>query len=387
MMSSKQKVLIKASLPRLKQHLSVNTTSQHSGKEQVSFTSSILAYADGIRNPSPEKALREEDLSAEFFAVAGQQVLASIREIFGEEAIPGLIEAWDLTIRQFTGLLIKHASEGLRKADTANQNSAWRYFCIRKIIKESQEVTSFYLSPADGAKINHFVPGQYVSIRLFLPGMILSEPRQYSLSNSPNGSYYRISVKRESGTGASFNGRVSHCLFNVYQPGDIIEVAAPAGSFTLDTNRKVPVVLISGGVGQTPLMSMAEHLVFSGSGRQILWIHGSRNEAVHAFRKQIAEMAVRHKSFRPYIFYDRVNDRAGDIGLYQGVVDLPTLGADVILPDADYYICGPTPFIKKQLHDLAVLGIRKEDIHIEDFGSALVNCPPVSLNNTPILIP
>lgn len=155
--------------------------------------------------------------------------------------------------------------------------------------------------------------------------------------------------------------------------GDLIDVSFPAGGFVINTKTNNPVVFISGGVGQAPLISMAEHLINGSTGRMIHWIHGSRNKAVHAFDNLVTKMACRHASFKKYIFYDAVEDKTAGEPYYTGIVDLNKIRDEVVLTDADYCICGPAPFIKKQFDDLIELGIKQEAIHLEDFGSGIFN--------------
>src|SRR5690606_21055591 len=157
-----------------------------------------------------------------------------------------------------------------------------------KKVKESTEITSFYLYPADGGAIADFLPGQYISVKLFLPELNLYQPRQYSISTAPNGTYYRISVKRESANAVNPNALVSNRLHNFVEENDVIDISAPAGSFTLKENEQ-PVVFVSGGIGQTPLISMLESLIETGSTRSITWVHGCRDTTVHAFKEVIEE--------------------------------------------------------------------------------------------------
>jgi nitric oxide dioxygenase len=244
---------------------------------------------------------------------------------------------------------------------------------VKRKIDESAEITSFYLYPADGGKVADYLPGQYISLRLFLPELNLFQPRQYSLSSAPNGEYYRISVKKEASSQHP-DGLISNRLHDFVPEGAIVELAAPAGDFTLETTRQTPVVLVSGGVGQTPLLSMLDYLVTTGSRREVVWVHGSRNAQVHAFREPVAALAARHEQVQSHTFYDMLAPGLEQQkGYYAGIVDLQQLSNAALLPEADYYVCGPAPFIRKQVQDLASLGVPRTAIHFEEFGPATLS--------------
>jgi nitric oxide dioxygenase len=209
-------------------------------------------------------------------------------------------------------------------------------------------------------------------VRLFLPELNLFQPRQYSLSSAPNGEYYRISVKKEVGNQHP-NGMISNRLHDFVQEGDIVELAAPAGDFTLDTAKQTPIVLVSGGVGQTPLLSMLEYLTLTNNPRQAVWVHGSRNSQVHAFRERVADLATRCENVEQHIFYNNLAPGQEGANHYEGIVELQKLNGGALLPEADYYVCGPAPFIRKQVQDLAALGVPREAIHFEEFGPATLS--------------
>src|SRR5690606_2492619 len=148
-----------------------------------------------------------------------------------------------------------------------------------------------YLYPSDGGPVADYIPGQYISVRLFLPELNLLQPRQYSLSCAPNGQYYRISVKRETGSEHP-DGMISNRLLQHIEEGNVIDLSAPAGTFVLDAQKSNPKVFISGGVGQTPLMAMLEELIAKNNtdSLPITWIHGCKGTTVHAFKDRLQEL-------------------------------------------------------------------------------------------------
>jgi nitric oxide dioxygenase len=232
-------------------------------------------------------------------------------------------------------------------------------------------ITSFILEPADGGPVVNFEPGQYISIAVDVPALGLQQIRQYSLSDMPNGSSYRISVKRESG-GAQPAGYVSCLLHDHVNVGDEVKLAAPYGSFHIDVNAKTPIVLISGGVGLTPMVSMLKKAIQDPQ-RQVMFVHGARNSGVHAMRDRLREAVKTYANLDAIVFYDDPlpQDVAGRDYDHAGLVDVKAIKDSILLPDADYYICGPIPFMRLQHDALKELGIREARIHYEVFGPDL----------------
>lgn len=401
-MTPDQKALVTATVPVLKEHGVALTThfyrrmfehnpelknvfnmgNQQNGKQQMALALAVLAYAEHIDNPSVLTHAVTKighkhvslDIRPEHYAIVGRHLLASIGEVLGAAATPELLDAWATAYQELADLM-SGLESGLYRNAVAQEGgwTGWRPFTVKRKVEESAEITSFYLYPTDGGKVAPFQPGQYISLRLFLPELNLFQPRQYSLSSAPNQEYYRISVKKEAGTPQHPDGMISNRLHQHVQVGDVVEIAPPAGDFTLDTARQTPVVFVSGGVGQTPLLSMLEHLVETGSNREIVWVHGSRNTRVHAFREPVTELAARHGNVRKHIFYDQLEPGLAVEGHYEGIVDLRQLNGGTLLQEADYYVCGPAPFIRKQVQDLAALGVPREAIHYEEFGPATLS--------------
>jgi nitric oxide dioxygenase len=237
---------------------------------------------------------------------------------------------------------------------------------------ESSVITSFVLEPADGQPVINFEPGQYVSIAVDVPTLQLQQIRQYSLSDMPNGHSYRISIKREEGDGARPAGYVSSLLHEDLKVGDEVKVAAPYGTFHIDVNAKTPIVLISGGVGLTPMVSMLKRAI-QNPDRQVVFVHGARNSAVHAMRDRLRQAAATYPNFTAVIYYDSPlpGDVPGKDYDRPGFINLSDLRDKILLPAADYYICGPIPFMRAQHDALKALDIRESKIHYEVFGPDL----------------
>lgn len=359
-----------------------NMGNQKNEKQQTALAMAVLAYAEHIEDPSVLLPVVNHighkhtslDIRPEHYAIVGKHLIASIKEVLGDAATPKLLEAWTIAYNQLATLMSSH--EQTIYNDQINKDggwAGWRPFVIKEKIKESEEITSFYLYPSDGGNVADFKPGQFISLRLFLPELNLLQPRQYSISCAPNGIYYRISVKRETAN-AHPDGLISNRLHDHMKIGDLIDLSAPSGVFTLQDQKNKTKVFISGGVGQTPLMSMMESLISEEKliqETQIKWIHGCRNERVHAFKNRLEELKNKYINIKQHIFYDTVESQ-NDI-LYEGWVDLSQINDNILSENTEYYICGPSGFINKHYKYLIENNISKEKIHFEEFGPSTLN--------------
>ena len=246
---------------------------------------------------------------------------------------------------------------------------------IFKVEAESDTISSFYLRRADGQSLAAYEPGQFLPIRLTIPGQDAPVSRIYSLSNAPYGDYYRLSVKRE-GVASSF-------LHDQIKAGAHLEAMAPRGKFTLDQSSDRPVVLLSAGVGITPMIAIATFIVEasirsrsnrSNRSRPIYFIHGARNSKAHAFRDAIRQLAEQYSAFNLHICYSHPNatDQLGQDYDSEGRVDVEVLKRVLPFDDFDFYLCGPQGFMQSLYDELIDLGVRSERIHYESFGPATV---------------
>ncbi|MGZ5199894.1 MAG: NO-inducible flavohemoprotein [Telluria sp.] len=359
-----------------------NMRHQERGQQQEALARAVYAYAANIDDPSCLAAVLEGiankhaslGVLPEQYPIVGEHLLGSIKAVLGDAATGEIISAWALAYGNLADILMGRETE-LREQTTARDGGwvGWREFVVRSKQAESDVITSFVLEPADGGPVPGFEPGQYTSIALQVPRLGLQQIRQYSLSDAPNGRSYRISVKRESGPLPGQEGYVSTLLHDQVQVGDTVRLAAPYGNFFIDVDAATPVVLISGGVGLTPMISMLNRVLQSPDARDIVFVHGARNSAVHAMKDHLREVASRHANFAAFIFYSEPlpQDVAGRDFDFPGFVDIDRIVQAVLLPDADYYICGPIPFMRLQHDALIARGIKEPKIHYEVFGPDL----------------
>jgi uncharacterized protein len=248
-----------------------------------------------------------------------------------------------------------------------------RVACVQR---ESSVIKSFVLEAEGGALLPAFLPGQFVQVRLTGPdGQRLL--RHYSLSGDPaDRTRWRISVKHQLAPpdrGELPEGRVSSHLHGVVEAGATLDVAGPAGAFVLDELSDRPVVLLSGGIGVTPMLGML-HRLCATSRRRVYFIHACENGTVHAFRDEVARLQASRKDVVTHICYRRPepSDVAGEHFDSQGLITRETLQGLLPLDDYDVYLCGPTRFMQMNFGLLRGLGIDKTRIRHEFFGPASV---------------
>ena len=241
--------------------------------------------------------------------------------------------------------------------------AAWagfRALTVADVVAESVSVTSFRFAGDDA--LPPYLPGQFLTVRV--PGVGDPVPvRTYSLSGDPDGGRYRISVKREPG------GRVSSQLVAHLQRGDRIEVAAPRGEFVLDEGSE-PVLLISAGIGQTPLLAMLYRLVREHSGRLVWWMHTTHDADSHAFATEVANLVGQLPSAHSVVYYTTpAQPFTAPSGIRAGRLTAEVIASLDLPTAANAYVCGPEPFMDDIAGALAGVGIDPARIHTERFGS------------------
>lgn len=247
---------------------------------------------------------------------------------------------------------------------------------VVKVEKESEIISSFYLRRADGGPIYTWEPGQFLPIRVAIPGHTNPVLRTYTISTRCNPDFYRLSIRR----GAE-GALVSDFMHANAQPGFRFQAMMPRGKFVLDQTSTRPVVFVSGGVGITPMIAMSEHIVAegrrTGTFRPIHFIHGAQNSQVQAFGKHIHKLASEHPELKVHICYSHPapGDKVGVTHDSDGRIDIGLLRRLLPLGDYDFYLCGPFEFMNSLYAGLTGIGIRPERIHYESFGSGTVLRP------------
>jgi ferredoxin-NADP reductase/MOSC domain-containing protein YiiM len=281
-------------------------------------------------------------------------------------AISALSEGWR---GSFRALLEQHdkggaGNQGLAPPSTPPAWPGLREFRVAATQRESASVRSFVLEPVDGQELPGFPPGQFLALKLEpaeAPAPLL---RSYSLAAPADGRGYRIAVKREPG------GLGSAFLHDRVTVEDLLQVGAPRGTFTLDMDESVPVVLLSAGVGVTPVLAMLGALAQAASERSIWWVHGARSGAEHAFAAEARDLLSRLPAARSHVRYSRPRPEDGQGPDFDeiGRVDLDALLGLGVPRDADFYLCGPAGFLRELTAALLGWGVEPRRLHREVFG-------------------
>ena len=295
-----------------------------------------------------------------------QELLRALR-------IPALSPGWQAS---FQALLEEEPGSGNAGLAVTSPPPAWpgfRALTVTAVTRETESVISIRLEDPEGALLPAALPGQWLTLRVELGKQQRSVLRNYSLSGPPGGGYYRITVKRE------HDGVASGYLHTRLAVGDQLGIAAPRGTFILDRTH-APALLISAGIGATPVLAMLQALAAEHSDREIWWIHGARNQAEHPFAAEAQALLASLPNARSHVYYSR----PGPHDLKGRDFDSPgRLTASVLAEldpprDAEAYLCGPAPFMDEISAALAAMGIDASRIHTEPFGPAPALTPGIA---------
>ncbi|MFG6113556.1 NO-inducible flavohemoprotein [Halobacillus sp. MO56] len=355
-----------------------NMTHQKEGKQPRALANAVYAAAQYIDDlsaimPAVEKIAhkhRSMNIVPEQYPIVGKYLLLAIKDVLGDAATDDIINAWEKAYGVIAEAFIQVEADMYKETD--EETGGWvgyRDFEVIDKVKESDVITSFYLKPVDGGALPTYKPGQYLTIQAKMPNEEYDQLRQYSLSDAPGKGYFRISVKREEGTEQLPEGKVSNFLHKHVNEGDVIPVSAPAGDFFLDTDSKKPLVLISGGVGLTPMMSMLQTIIKQQIDREVHFIHAARNGSVHALKHDMKMAGEEYPNIKTYIVYDTPTeeDMKEKLHAKEGYVDLEWLQS-IVPQDSDFYFCGPEGFMKAIYGSLKDWNVPMEQINYEFFG-------------------
>ena len=302
-------------------------------------------------------------LRAEIFAITSQNGISPVLQ----DGISPVLER-------------PHPQESQRsKDDLAQGINPWvgfRQFTVASLVKETQSCTSVYLAPADRNPIDNYLPGQHLTLRLLIPGQQEPVVRCYTLSDIHNGFFYRITIKQDSPLSESSppqKGLVSRFVNRDLRVGDMVEVKAPSGNFYLQPGKN-PVVLLAGGIGITPMLSMLASIANSSDKRECLLVYGSKNSGDHSFKETLASLASRHANIHVINCYSHPlpGDHQGNDYHVNGRVSVEVLTQ--LLPNQrfDFYLCGPPSFLQSIYDGLKQWGVSDNRIRYEAFRSTFI---------------
>lgn len=397
MLSASARPYIQASVPVLREHgVSITRTfyaglfeahpelknlfnmgNQANGAQQGALAAAVFAYAANIDNPAALAPViariahkhASVGIGSAQYPIVGRHLLGAIKQVLGEAATPALLEAWD---EAYWLLALELTAAEARLYDRANvQPGALAPLRVTEVRKQSEDVVSYCLQTSDGRSPGPFVPGQYVSVAVTLPDG-LRQLRQYSLCDSPSRGHWRIAVKREPATNATPAGCVSSHLHASIAEGDILEVSAPFGNFTPRLAGPRPIALLSAGVGITPMISVLHALIDAQSTLPVLFGHAARGPEQHAFKAELAEARTKLRTLETHVFYERPGAEHPVDGVAPGTMSL-TAETIAGFEEADFYLCGPLPFMREQWRSLVTLGISPTRLQREVFGPELLD--------------
>ncbi len=365
----------------------------------------VTCYRVGIRMGDPRmpallishhrpgfylRVLREGNVRAgdDIVQVAAGPEQMSVAEVDGLLYLPGhprqkvlqamriaaLPDGWKTS---FQALLDQPDGDGNAGLAPASPPPAWRGFrplTVTEVARESESVVSVYLADPDGTAVPPALPGQFLTLRLPVSAGAKPIVRSYSLSGEPGAKSYRVSVKREP------HGAGSRFVHDRLRAGDLLDAAAPRGTFVLRPGT-APVLLVSAGVGATPVLAMLHTLADGSSDREVWWLHGARNRAEEPFAAEVRSLLASVPNAHRRVCYSASPDDVRD-GECAGRLSSDVLSGLGLPRDAETYICGPTGFMKEVAAALADLGLDGTRIRTEIFGAAPSVTPGIAAATT-----
>jgi nitric oxide dioxygenase len=353
-----------------------NMGNQANGSQQQSLAAAVFAYAANYSNPDALAPVVSRivhkhvavGIRADHYPIVGHHLLGAIQETLGEAATPPLLAAWGEAYGLLANALID--AEKNLYAELQVQPGELRAMRVVAVQPQSELVTSFVLEPLDRSQNLAFKPGQYLSVAVDLPNG-QRQLRQYSFSDAPGKSTIRISVKREPAGATTPAGRVSNWLHDNLQVGNILEVGPPCGDFTPDTESNEPLVLLSAGIGVTPMVSTLNQIAEINPNREVVFGYATRNDLHHSHRDDVLVAQERMPNLKVAHFYEqgkpdtRQNIQTG----YMTVEALPNWD----YANTNVYMCGPLAFMQIQWKNLLQAGVPVSHLHREVFGPEMLD--------------
>ena len=392
MLSTTSAPIIEATLPVVGEHLDTisgvfydtmlgenpellnlfSRSAQATGEQKQALAGAVAQFAAHLVGSGPDATVFDHiveriaqrhcalGVRPEQYALVGRYLMGAVGTVLGDAVTPEIAAAWDEVYWLFAVRLIGREARLYAEAGVDGDNP-WRAYTVASKITEAHDTVSFILTPADGKPLPRFLPGQYVSVAVDLPGSG-RQLRQYSLSQAAGGSL-RITVRRVRGAGGSPDGVVSGYLHDRVQAGDELRVSQPYGDLTLRDGH-APLVLVSAGVGITPMAAILDHVARTQPARDVTVVHADRSVQRHPLRADMRSNGSRLRSFRDLVWYEQPSADAPHART--GYLDIDEIPLD---PEADVYLCGPIPFMQAVRAGLRRRGLPDERIRYEVFGS------------------
>ncbi len=364
-----------AAHPELERDL-FNRGNQAQGDQQRALAGAIAAYATLL----VDEAAHDVDallsriahkhaslgIAPEQYPIVHQHLFEAIGEVLGDAATPEIVAAWEEVYWDMAHALIR-IEKGLYSRFGVGPDEVWQDLVVTERRQESPDTVAFTLARPDGQPLPQADPGQYISVQVTLADGA-RQIRQYSLTRAPGAPTWGFTVKAVPASvvnGASVPaGEVSNFLHDNLFETDLLRCSLPFGDLVLE-DRDDPLLLVSAGIGCTPIIGMLHHLARTGTDRQVTVVHADRSPARHAHRKELAELVERIPDARLHHWYEDLGVRPTTETIQRGRIDLDAAHVD---PDAQVYLCGPLPFMEVVRGGLAQRGVPDSHIHYEVFG-------------------
>ncbi|MET8014019.1 globin domain-containing protein [Streptomyces sp. NPDC005271] len=350
-----------------------NRGNQASGAQRRALAGSIAGFASALLaepDTRPDALLSRiahkhtaVGVTDDQYTIVHKYLFGAIAEVLGDAVTPEVAAAWDEVYWLMAGALIAQEARLYQDAGV-EPGEIWRQWTVVERREETPDAVSFLLRPRDGEPAPAGRPGQYVSVRVRMPDGV-HQLRQYSLSSAPGGDLRRITVERVLGISGAPDGEVSNLLRAHIRPGDELTLSAPCGDVVLD-DADTPLVLVSAGIGCTPIASMLGHLALTGSTRPVLVLHADTSPAEHALAAEVREVVEQLPRARAVFWYE--HGATESAGARTGRMDLDGVAVPA---DASVYLCGPLPFMRAVRGRLLRAGVPARRIRYEVFGPDL----------------
>lgn len=364
-----------------------NMSHQHSGRQRAALYDAIAAYAKHMDNlavltGAVERIAHKHSsfgIHASQYDIVGHHLIETLRELTGAAFTDEVEDAWVKAYEFLAGIFI--ARENDLYSEREHSQGGWRGSRLFNLVekhRESDLVQSFVFEPMDKKAVLDYHPGQYLGVEVKPTLSDFTEIRQYSLSGKSNGRQYRISVKRE---GVDHPGTVSHYLHDDLALGDTVSIRPPCGDFYF-VERDTPTVLISAGVGLTPMQAILETLYERQAQQPVVYLHACNHENEHTFKSANddvfqSEHATQY-SWKGHVWYleqkreqkreqkSKHDGSMSHLQIHEGLMDLSQV--QLHLSTANFYLCGPVAFMAFVKEQLVTQGVDDDRIHYEVFG-------------------
>ncbi|SFG69453.1 globin domain-containing protein [Streptomyces mirabilis] len=353
-----------------------NRGNQASGAQRRALAGSIAAFATALLDDPdtrPDTLLARiahkhtaVGVTEDQYTIVHKYLFGAIAEVLGDAVTPEVAAAWDEVYWLMAGALISQEAR-LYQAAGVQPGKIWRQWTVVERRTETADVVSLLLRPADGEPAPRARAGQYVSVRVRMTDGV-HQLRQYSLSSDPDRELRRITVKRVTRDTGGPDGEVSNLLHDHIREGDELTLSTPFGDVFLDApaDATTPLVLVSAGIGCTPMTGILAHLAAHGSTRPVLVLHADHSPADHALHAETRDLLGQLPQARAVFWYERPGPEEPDA--LTGLMDL----REAQLPDdATVFLCGPLPFMREVRGQLLSAGVPARRIRYEVFGPDL----------------